>query len=113
MTEEQLKARTKTRALRTIQLSKKLPRGYIGDVLGRQLIRSATSVAANYRGTCKARSRPEFISKIGIVEEEIDEVELWLELLVEAELHQRDLIETLIAEAKELAAIFAASRITA
>ncbi|HID85800.1 MAG TPA: four helix bundle protein, partial [Anaerolineae bacterium] len=70
-------------ALRVIRLVNALPKGKAGEVIGWQLIRSATSVGSNYRAACRARSRAEFIAKLGIVEEEIDESAYWLELLVE------------------------------
>ena len=81
--------------------------------MGQQLLRPSTSVAANYRAACKPRSPADFISKLGIVEEEIDESVFWLEFLVEAQIVKRDRMVNLIDEAKQLAAIFAASRCTA
>jgi four helix bundle protein len=82
-------------------------------MVGQQLLRSATSVAANYRAACKARSRADFVSKLGIVEEEVDESVFWLEFLVEAQMMPQQRMSDLIDEAKQLAAIFAASRLTA
>ncbi|MBI5476365.1 MAG: four helix bundle protein [Ignavibacteriales bacterium] len=113
MTEEELKERTKQMALRAIKLVMSLPKNDVSNILGRQLVRSATSVAANYRAVCKARSRADFISKLGIVEEEIDETELWLELIADTGLIKLDRLQNLIDEVKQLIAIIAASRITA
>jgi four helix bundle protein len=113
MDKEELKTRSKQMALRVIPLTKSLPKGTVGDVLGRQVVRSATSVAANYRAACKARSKADFISKLGIVEEEIDETQLWLEMIVESGLVKETRIQNLLDEVKQLGAIFAASRITA
>ncbi|MGI8597983.1 MAG: four helix bundle protein [Chitinophagaceae bacterium] len=78
----ELKLRTKKFALNIIVLIKQTPSNKISDVLMKQLLRSATSVGANYRAACRARSQSEFISKIGIVEEEADECAFWLELIV-------------------------------
>jgi four helix bundle protein len=73
MTPDELKARTKRFALRIVRLVSSLPRGLAADIIGRQLLRSATSVGANYRAACRARSRAEFTSKMGVTEEEADE----------------------------------------
>ena len=113
MTNEELKARTKQFALRVIKLVEALPNTKAADVLGRQVLRSATSVMANYRSALRARSRAEFISKIGIVEEEIDESQGWLELIVEAGLLPAVKVTALIKEADELTAIFVATGRTA
>lgn len=110
---DQLKARTKDLALRVIRLTKALPNRPEAWTISNQILRSATSVAANYRAACRARSRSEFAAKIGVVLEEADETAFWLELLVEAELFERSRIQALIAEASELVAIFAASSRTA
>jgi four helix bundle protein len=80
MNPEELKARSKTFALRILNLAEKLPRGVKGRVLSDQIARAGTSAAANYRAACKARSRAEFVAKIGVAEEEADEVQFWLEL---------------------------------
>jgi four helix bundle protein len=113
VTEEELKKRTREFALRVIRLTEALPRTRAGDVMGRQLLRSATSVGANYRAACRGRSRADFISKIGIVEEESDESLYWLELIVEAGLLPRDKVAPLAREADELTAIFTATSRTA
>ena len=108
-----LKVRTKTFALNIIKLVKMLPDDRTGRVLGNQIIRSGTSVAANYRPACKARSKADFISKITIVEEEADETTLWLELLMESGTLNNDFINALHKEANELTAIFTSSGKTA
>lgn len=113
MNDTELKQRTKDFALRVIRVSESLPRGPAADVLGRQLIRSASSVAANYRSACRAKSRADFIAKMGIVEEEADESELWLELLVDTKLVRPGKLEALRHEASELTAIAVASIKTA
>jgi hypothetical protein len=110
---EILKKRTKQFALRIIKLVDTLPNSRSGDVIGKQVLRSGTSVTANYRASCRARSQANFISKMGIVEEEADETLFWLELLVESELVKEYKLKELIKEADELVAIFTASGKTA
>ncbi len=105
-----LKARTKQFALRVMKLIDALPRTIQGRAIANQIIRSATSVAANYRAACRARSRAEFAAKIGIVEEEADETAFWLELIIDSALVTEAKIRPLLAEAGELVAIMAASR---
>jgi len=109
MDEEELKQRTKQFALRAIRLVEALPRSRTADVIGKQLLRSATSVGANYRAACRGRSKAEFIAKIGIVEEESDESLFWLELIVEAGLLPHARVSDLMQEADELTAIFVAT----
>lgn len=113
MDAEELKARTKAFALRVIHLVEALPKNRTGDVIGRQLLRAATSVGANYRAACRARSQVEFAAKIGIVEEEADESAYWLELVIEAGLVPAAKVQDLLSEANELVAIFVASARTA
>lgn len=113
MTPIELKQRTKAFALRVIKLVDALPNTTVGRALGRQLVRSGTSVAANYRAVCRARSTAEFIAKLGTVEEESDESMLWLELLGESGTMPADKLAALLREADELTAIMAASRKTA
>jgi len=114
MNPTELKARTKTFALRIIKMTRAMPKGdEAGRVVTKQILRSATSVAANYRASCRARSQAEFISKMGTVEEEADETALWLELLVEAGILPAKKLTALLDEANELTAIMAASRKTA
>ncbi len=104
-----LKRRTKKFGLDVIRLINSLPNNKIGDVLGKQLLRSATAVGANYRSACKARSKADFISKIMIVEEEADESLYWLEILLELKLLPEIQLTPLLIEADELTAIFAAT----
>jgi four helix bundle protein len=113
MDQEELKRRTKQFALRVIKLTEALPKTSAGEVLGRQLLRSATSVAANYRSACRGRSKAEFIAKIGIALEECDESQLWLELIVDSDLLPQRRAADLLREADELTAIFVASLRTA
>jgi|SRR5271157_2707870 len=109
---EQLRGRTKTFALRIIRLFRSLPYRTDTQVLGKQLLRCGTSVAANYRAVCRARSKAEFIARIGIVAEEADEAVLWMELLTESGILAEEKVESLLAEARELSAIFTASQQT-
>ena len=113
MKEKDLKKRTKEFALRIIRLVEALPKGRVSDVIGRQLLRSGTSVGANYRSSCRARSKADFISKMGIVEEESDESHYWMELLVEAGIVQITKLESLMKEADEILAIIVSSIKTA
>jgi len=113
MTAEELKARTKAFALRAIKVVDALPRGLAGQVIGKQLMRSATSIGANYRSACRAQSRPDFAAKLAITSEETDETIYWLELLGESGLMNPVRLDELIREAGELLAIFTASRKTA
>ena len=111
--QEALKARTKDFALRVIRLVEALPRTRAGKVLGNQLLRSATSVGANYRAALRARSKREFAAKIGIVVEEADECCYWLELITAGGLMPKEKTSALLQEADELTAIFVATRKTA
>ncbi len=113
MDSEELKGRTKEFALRVLRLLESIPHGRIEDVLVRQLTKASTSVGANYRAACRARSKADFVSKITIVEEEADETQYWLELLLDVGRGNRAEIKALIDEAKELTAIFTASGKTA
>ncbi|MCX5885830.1 MAG: four helix bundle protein [Proteobacteria bacterium] len=108
-----LRERTKSFALRIINLVEALPKGRIAEVIGRQLLRSGTSVGANYRAACRAKSPADFIAKMGIVEEETDETVYWLELLVKSGLIQERDIRDLIDEANQLLAITVSSIKTA
>jgi four helix bundle protein len=112
-TPKTLQARTRSFALRVLQVFRSLPNSQEGRILGQQLLRSATSVAANYRSACRARSRRDFLSKLGIVEEEADESLFWLEFIAEAGLLPQVKLKELISEASQLTAIFVASRRTA
>lgn len=113
MNNQEMKERTKRFALRVIRMTDSLPRKMAADVLGRQVLRSATSVAANYRSACRAKSRPDFISKLATVEEEADESGLWLELISESGLLPAAKLGDLHHEASELTAIAVASIRTA
>jgi four helix bundle protein len=110
---QELKNRTKAFALRVMNLVDALPKSIKGRAIANQLIRSGTSVAANYRAACRARSKAEFISKIGTVEEEADESALWMELIIEDKLLPDKKVRSLHTEASELVAIMASSYISA
>jgi len=110
---EELKGRTKGFGLRIIQLVECLPKGQTAGVVGRQLLRSGTSVGANYRAACRAKSTADFISKMGTVEEEADESVYWMELLIEAQIVKAEKLESLMKEADDLLAISVASINTA
>ena len=110
---ELFKQRTKAFALRIIRLVRSVPKTEEGRVIGQQLLRSGTSIAANYRAACRARSRAEFLSKISTVVEEADETVFWLELLADAGIVASSRLRDLKSEAEELVAIFNASRVTA
>ena len=108
-----LKRRTKAFALRILKLVDALPKTTAGRALASQIVRSGTSVAANYRAACRARSTADFIAKMGIVEEEADETLFWLELLEESELVTAAKLTAIKEEANELIAITVASIKTA
>jgi four helix bundle protein len=110
---EQLRARTKQFAIRIVRLFKCLPKTDEARIIGKQVLRAGTSVAANYRAVNRARSRAEFISKMGVVVEEADETVFWLELLVETGIVNMTRLGNLLTEANEILAIFAASHWTA
>ncbi|MBI4262291.1 four helix bundle protein [Candidatus Uhrbacteria bacterium] len=104
-----LKERTKKYALRIMKLVASLPNTVSGRIIGTQLFRSGTSTAANYRAACRARSRADFISKIGIVIEETDESAFWLELIIDSGLLKKELVEGLLQETNEILAIMISS----
>src|SRR5467141_1478969 len=106
-------ARTRAFALAVVGLVEELPRGRTAEVLGRQLMRAGTSVGANYRAACRARSRKEFIAKMGIVEEEADESQFWLDLLIARGATETDRVIKLRHEASQIVAITVASIRTA
>ena len=110
MNEDQLKERTKQLAIKSIQVVQDLPSDSTVQVLGRQLVRSATSVGANYRAACRARSGPEMLAKLGLVVEEADESQYWLELLAEVLNDRSDGFAPLHREFNEIVAICVASR---
>ena len=110
MTPDELRARTKSFALRVVKVYRSLPRTADAQVMGKQLLRCGTSVAANYRASCRARSRAEFAARIGVVVEEADETGFWLEMLADAGIVRTALLKDLLQEAKELTAIFTATQ---
>ena len=110
MDEKELKARTKRFSLQVIKLVEKLPTGVVAQIIGRQFVKAGTSVGANYRSACRGRSRAEFAAKLGIVEEEADESAFWMEVIIEAGLLQRTLVQPLLDEAEEIVAIMVSSR---
>lgn len=107
---QDLKKRTKDFALQIIRLVSALPLTQTGRVLGTQLLRAGTSVGANYRAACRARTQAEFIAKLGIVIEEADECCFWIELILESEVAKDPLLSTLLKEANEITAIMVASK---
>jgi four helix bundle protein len=113
MDEQALKVRTRDFAIRIVRLFQVLPKSTEAQVIGRQLLRSGTSVAANYRAACRARSKAEFVSKIGIVVEEADETVFWIDLLGATAIFSAQKLSVIAKEADELLAIFAASQLTA
>ncbi|MBA2430886.1 MAG: four helix bundle protein [Chthoniobacterales bacterium] len=113
MTPQILQDRTKQFALRVMRLVDALPKSVKAKAIANQIVRSGTSVAANYRAACRARSRAEFIARIGVVEEEADETALWLELIVADRILSEKKVLPLLTEANELVAIMASSYISA
>ena len=113
MTPEELKARTKCFALRVIKLVGALPNDPAARVIGNQMLRSATSVGANYRAACRAQSRAAFAARLAVVIEEADETLYWLELLADSGRVKATLLANLQNEASELVAIVTAARKTA
>lgn len=106
---DEFKRRTMDFGLRVVKLVASLPDKPVVWDIGRQLLRSGTSVGANYRAACRARSKAEFAAKLGIVEEEVDEAVYWMELVIEAGFMQRNLVEPLMAEGREITAMVVAS----
>ena len=109
MDEKAFKDRTKKLALQIIELVEELPNRRTADVIGRQLLRSATSVGANYRSACRGRSTADVLSKLAIVEEEADESVYWMELLVEAGIIPETRVSALMRETNEILAMTVAS----
>jgi len=109
MNEEIFKARTKQLALKIIELIESLPRNRAADVIGRQLLRSGTSIGANYRAACRGKSKADVISKLAIVEEEADETIYWMELLIESKIVYTSRVDALIKETNEILAMVVAS----
>jgi len=113
MNSQELKEKSKKFALRVIKLTDSLPRTRAADVIAKQILRSSTSVGANYRSACRARSKADFISKITIVEEEADESLYWLEIIRDSGMLGQERLNDLMDEASELVAIFTSSGKTA
>jgi four helix bundle protein len=111
--QQRLRDRTKAFAVRIVNLYRSLPRTVDAQVLGKQVIRCGTSVAANYRAACRSRSKAEWLARIGVVVEEADETVFWLELVVDCGIVARERLADLLNEAHELSAIFTASQHTA
>src|SRR5438552_10561279 len=109
MDEQLFKQRTKKLALRVIDLIEDLPKTKTADVIGRQLLRSGTSVGANYRSACRGKSTADVLSKLAIVEEEADETAYWLELLVESAVISEQRIAEILKETDEILAMIVAS----
>jgi four helix bundle protein len=109
MDEHQLKNRTKNFAKNIILLCRKLPNNMEGRLIGNQIFRSGTSIAANYRAACRAKSTADFIAKLSIVEEEADETSFWLELIREMGILQEDMLTSVMNENNELLAIIVSS----
>ena len=109
MNEAQMKKRTKDFAKEIIRICRRLPNDREGRLIGDQLFRSGTSVAANYRAACRARSKAEFVSRLAIVEEEADETMFWLELIKEMNISEEPTVDDLIKESDEIVAIVVSS----
>lgn len=109
MNEAEFKRRTKAAALRIVRLVSELPKTTIADVIGRQLLRAGTSVGANYRAACRARSKKDMLSKLGIVEEEADEAVYWLEMIGDSKVIEASRLKDLVREYNEIVAMVVAS----
>ena len=109
MNKDELKLRTKRFGLRVLKLVRAMPRDVAGKALANQMVRSGTSVGANYRAACRGRSKAEFLAKLGTVLEETDETAFWLELIMEDGMLPKSRVEPLWNEANELCAIFHAA----
>jgi four helix bundle protein len=107
--EQELKNKTKRIAIRVIRLVESLPKNATTDVIGKQLLRSVTSVGANYRAACRAKSSSDMIAKLAIVEEETDESMYWIELLIELNLVASDRVADIMRELNEIVAIMVSS----
>ncbi|MEO6611126.1 MAG: four helix bundle protein [Chitinophagaceae bacterium] len=113
MTERELKIRTKKFAIEVLNFVDRLPNRRSGNIIGHQLGRCASSIAANYRAACRGRSHAEFVAKIGIVEEEADESTFWLDIIPGTQNATEVEVEPLLREPRELTAIFTAASKTA
>ncbi len=112
MSPEEMRRRTKAFGYRIIKLFNALPKKPDAEIIGRQLLRSGTSIGANYRAACRGRSRAEFVAKLGIVIEEADETTYWLEMLADNDIVHANRLKNLLKEANELTAICVAARTT-
>ena len=113
MDKRELQTRTKQFALRVIRLCGELPQNTVGRVIGTQLLRCGTSVGANYRAACLGKSHPDFINKLKICEEEADEAAYWIELISDSGLMKKELLSSILQEAREISFIMTASIKTA
>lgn len=113
MNEPQMKSRTKDFALRVLKLADCLRHSRSGNAIANQIVRSGTSVAANYRALCRAKSHADFVHKASVVEEEADECGFWLEMIIDAELFPAMRVTPLLQEANEITAMLVATRRTA
>jgi len=109
MTEQEFKDRTKQIALRVIRLVESLPNTHSAQIIGKQLLRSATSVGANYRAACRGKSTADILHKLAIVEEEADESLYWLELLIESEMVTEKKLSVLMSDINEIVAMTVSS----
>lgn len=109
MNQQEFKNRTKQLAIRTIKVVESLPQTTTAQVIGKQVLRSSTSVGANYRAACRAKSTPDMLYKLAIVEEEADETSYWLELLVEAQIVPEVRLKNLMSEVDEITAMIVSS----
>ena len=109
MNEREFKKRTKQMALRVIKLVESLPNNMTANIIGKQVLRSATSVGANYRAACRAKSKADMLHKLAIVEEEADETLYWLELLVEANIFPEARLKNLMSEVNQIVAMIVSS----
>lgn len=113
MDQDELKRRTKEFAKQVIALCRQLPNSREGRLIGNQLFRAGTSVGANYRAACRGRSKADFIAKLGIALEEVDESVYWLEIVAETKILRTEVVTPLMREGHELIAIFVRSLNTA
>ena len=113
MNPEDMKTRTRAFALRIIRLAESLPNTPTAKVIRNQMLRCGPAVGANYRASCRAKSKPDFISKMGTVEEEADETIYWMELLIDAEIVKKPRIDDLLDEADQILSIVVSSIKTA
>ena len=109
MNEQVFRQRTKQLALQVIRVAQALPNTMIAEIIGRQMVKAGTSVGANYRAACRAKSTADMIAKLQIVEEEADETHYWLELLIEADLLDEERLQSLLQETNEITAMIVSS----